>query len=170
MADEQQQTPQRRFSWSYLFSFLLIVGIIVTVIVLLFGGNKTTTLTNVSEDLMALSMELKIPVLIVVQANRNGATEDENVPELESIRDSDGISHNASKVMSIRQLKDGILKMEIKKQRFGAVGGKLTYSWNINTGEFTYVPADNDAQPVERKERKIKEIKKQANKDIRDVF
>ena len=47
MADEQQQqTPQRRFSWSYLFSFLLIVGIIVTVIVLLFGGNKTTTLSK----------------------------------------------------------------------------------------------------------------------------
>ena len=134
------------------------------------GDNKTTTLTNVSEDLMALSMELKIPVLIVVQANRNGATEDENVPELESIRDSDGISHNASKVMSIRQLKDGVLKMEIKKQRFGAVGGKLNYSWNINTGEFTYIPSETDAQPAERKARKIKEIKKQAKKDIRDVF
>ena len=46
MADEQEQRPQRRFSWSYIFSFLLIVGIIVTVIVLLFGGNKTTTLTK----------------------------------------------------------------------------------------------------------------------------
>ena len=43
---EEQQTPQRRFSWSYLFSFVLIVGIIVTVIVLLFGGNKTTTLSK----------------------------------------------------------------------------------------------------------------------------
>ena len=43
---EEQQTPQRRFSWSYLFSFVLIVGIIVTVIILLFGGNKTTTLTK----------------------------------------------------------------------------------------------------------------------------
>ncbi len=44
MADEQQQTPRRRFPWSYLFSFLLIVGIIVTVVVLLFGRNTTTTL------------------------------------------------------------------------------------------------------------------------------
>ena len=46
MADEQQQRPRPRFSWSYVFSFLLIVGIIVTVVVLLFSGNKTTTLTK----------------------------------------------------------------------------------------------------------------------------
>ena len=47
MADEQEQQPvRRRFSWSYIFSFLLIVGIIVTVIVLLFGRNTTTTLTQ----------------------------------------------------------------------------------------------------------------------------
>ncbi len=36
MADEQQPI-RRRFSWSYLFSFILIAGIIVTVIVLLFN-------------------------------------------------------------------------------------------------------------------------------------
>lgn len=134
------------------------------------GDNKTTTLTNISEDLMSLSMELKIPVLIVVQANRTGATEDESVPELESIRDSDGIAHNASKVLSIRQTKDRILKMEIKKQRFGAVGGKLSYSWSINTGEFMYVPAEDDAQPIERKEQRIREVKRSAKKDIEDVF
>ena len=47
MADENQQEPvRRRFSWSYIFSFLLIVGIIVTVIVLLFGRNNTTTFTQ----------------------------------------------------------------------------------------------------------------------------
>ena len=44
MDNEQQQRPRFRFSWSYIFSFLLIVGIIVTVVVLLFGGNKTTEL------------------------------------------------------------------------------------------------------------------------------
>ncbi len=47
MADENQQEPvRRRFSWSYIFSFLLIVGIIVTVIVLLFGRTSTTTFTQ----------------------------------------------------------------------------------------------------------------------------
>lgn len=136
------------------------------------NDNKTTTLTNISEDLMSLSMELNIPVLIVVQANRNGVAEDDNsgTPELESIRDSDGISHNASKVLSIRQTKDGILKMEVKKQRFGSVGGKLNYKWNINTGEFLFVPSEDDAEPAEVTKERVREMHRQANKDRRDVF
>ena len=136
------------------------------------GDSKTTSLTNISEDLMELSMEFKIPVLVVVQANRNGVVEKGSnaTPELESIRDSDGIAHNASKILSINQREHGILDMIVKKQRCGPVGGKLTYNWDINTGEFTYIPSETDAQPAERKARKIKEIKKQAKKDIRDVF
>ena len=128
------------------------------------NDNKTTSLTNISEDLMLLSIELKIPILVVVQANRSGAIDADTsgTPELESIRDSDGISHNASKVLSIRQ-KDGSLEMGIKKQRFGIVGSKLKYEWNINTGEFIYTP-DYDEQPA--KERTQKREKKATGKDV----
>lgn len=135
------------------------------------GDNKTTTLTNISEDLMSLSMELRVPILIVVQANRGGVSNDDSdgTPELETIRDSDGISHNASKVISIRQTKDGILKMEVKKQRFGAVGGKLNYSWNVNTGEFLFIPSYDDSEPQRKTERKVREVKRQF-KDKEDVF
>ena len=42
--NEQQPRRPRFFSLSYIFSFLLIVGIIVTVVVLMFGGNKSNTL------------------------------------------------------------------------------------------------------------------------------
>lgn len=135
------------------------------------GDNKTTTLTNISEDLMSLSMELKIPILIVVQANRGAVPQDDNdgTPELENIRDSDGIAQNASKVISIRQTKDGILKIEIKKQRFGAVGGKLNYTWDINTGSFSFVPSYDDAEPAERTERKVRDTRR-VYKDKEDVF
>jgi replicative DNA helicase len=135
------------------------------------GDNKTTSLTNISEDLMSLSMELKVPVLVVVQANRSGVVsgEEEGTPELESIRDSDGISHNASKVISIQQKNNGVLEMGIKKQRFGAVGGKLLYQWDINTGLFTNIPSYDDAQPKERTERKVREVRKQFN-DVADIF
>ena len=135
------------------------------------GDTKTTQLTHISEDLMSLSMELKVPILIVVQANRSGVAEDDSdgTPELETIRDSDGISHNASKVISIRQTKDGILKMEVKKQRFGAVGGKLNYQWDINEGNFTFVPSYDDAEPRQKTERKVREVKKQY-RDKEDVF
>ena len=106
------------------------------------GDNKTTSLTNLSEDLMSLSCELKIPIIAVVQANRNGVDENGDVPALESIRDSDGISHNASKVISIRQ-QDGKLKMEVTKARNCKVGAKLTYSWKIDTGIFEFIEEDD---------------------------
>ena len=113
------------------------------------NDNKTTSLTNISEDLMALSIELKIPILVVVQANRSGvgSANEDGTPELESIRDSDGIAHNASKVISLKQKTDGVLEIGIKKQRFGAVGGRLNYSWDINTGEFTYLQNSTEGKP-----------------------
>ena len=136
------------------------------------GDSKTTSLTNISEDLMSLSMEMKVPILIVVQANRGGVSQDDSdgTPELETIRDSDGIAHNASKVISIKQTKDGILKIEVKKQRFGSVGGKLNYQWDINTGNFTWVPAEDDATKPEKRERAIRKEKKKFSGDKEDVF
>lgn len=103
------------------------------------GDNKTTMLTNISEDLMALSCELQIPILTVVQSNREGVrlNGEQGVPELENIRDSDGIAFNATKVISIKQ-SDGLLQMAIKKHRDGEMGGELAYTWNIDTGEFKY--------------------------------
>jgi len=134
------------------------------------GDNTTTTLTNISEDLMSLSMELKIPVLVVVQANRQGVSEQKDgTPELETIRDSDGISHNASKVISIRQLVDNVLELGIKKQRFGPVGGKLKYLWDIDLGEFTYVPSEDDATSSDSKTKAIESMRKNFN-DKTDVF
>lgn len=135
------------------------------------GDNKTISLTNISEDLMSLSMEMKIPILVVVQANRGGVKEDEKdgTPELENIRDSDGIAMNASKVLAIRQLKDNILLLEVKKNRFGKVGGKLNYQWDIDKGDFTFIPSYDDAEPKERTERKVKNIRKQF-KDKEEVF
>ena len=136
------------------------------------GDNLTTSLTNISEDLMALSIELHVPVLVVVQSNRSGvvAEDEDETPDLESIRDSDGISHNASKVLSLRQTKDGVLKMGIKKSRFGSVGGKLNYHWDIDVGEFEFIPAEDDAEPVERTEKKVRDIRKNVVKDKEDMF
>lgn len=123
------------------------------------NDNLTTSLTNISEDLMSLSVELKIPILVVVQANRGGVVDkdSEGTPELESIRDSDGISHNASKVIALRQ-KDDALDMGLPKNREGKVGVHFKYLWNINVGEFTSVTVDDDAPvaPPERRERKQK--------------
>ena len=42
MAEDNQQ-PRRRIPWSYIFSFLVVIGILVTVLILLFGGNRATS-------------------------------------------------------------------------------------------------------------------------------
>ena len=123
------------------------------------GDNKTTSLTNISEDLMALSNELGIPILVVVQSNRSGAKDKdtEGTPELESIRDSDGIAQNATKVIALRQTGDG-LEFGIKKHRDGENGGKVIYNWNIDIGEFTYVPSSTDNIKKKHRETKAAEI------------
>ena len=134
------------------------------------NDNKTTSLTNISEDLMELSVEMHVPILVVVQANRGGVMEEnDGTPELESIRDSDGISHNASKVISIRQKKDNVLEIGIKKNRDGLVGGKLNYHWDIDTGDFQYIPSFDDAKSSDSSEVK-KSNQKQYKKDKTDVF
>ena len=135
------------------------------------GDNKTTTLTNISEDLMQLSCELKIPVIVVVQSNREGSRDKESsdTPELENIRDSDGIAQNATKVISLRQ-KEQTLLMEIKKHRDGAVGGRLTYLWDIDKGKFEWFPDDNDTAPRQAVEERKENIRKEYKCDNKVVF
>ena len=131
------------------------------------NDKKTDMLTHISEDLMSLSIEMNVPVLTVVQANRGGVvdTESEDLPELESIRDSDGISFNASKVLSLRQNKNGDLLMQIKKQRNGGVGTKIAYKWAPNTGEFVNIPIDSGSK-TEVKERERKPRKETQKEDV----
>lgn len=131
------------------------------------GDNKTTTLTNISEDLMSLSCELHIPILIVVQSNRGGV--DKDTPDLEDIRDSDGISHNATKVISLSQKEEGLV-LKIKKHRDGRVGDKLTYLWDIDRGEFQWIPSSDDTVSEERKEERREEIKREFSESKKVVF
>ena len=116
------------------------------------GDNITTQLTHISEDLMDLSIKLKIPVLVVSQSNRGGV-KDDSTPDLENIRDSDGLAFNASLVLSTRQ-KDPGMELSIKKNRNGITGVNLTYAWDIDRGDFNYVPTSDTDDTTTREERK----------------
>lgn len=109
------------------------------------NDNETTRLTHISEDLMALSVELSIPVLTAVQANRAGVVDPNSdaLPSIEHIRDSDGIAHNATRILAIRQ-KDNMLFMQIQKNRGGRRGDKFRWLWDIDTGNFQYVVSDDN--------------------------
>ena len=106
------------------------------------GDNRTTQLTNISEDLMDLSIELKLPIIVIAQSNREGAGQDE-APALENIRDSDGIAYNCSIAISARQ-KDSKAELNVLKNRNGVTGDKLSYLWDIDTGKFVFVENEDD--------------------------
>lgn len=128
------------------------------------GDNRTTSLTNISEDLMDLSIQTGVPIIVVCQSNREGAKEDDS-PGLENIRDSDGIAYNASIVISIKQKGPGV-ELCVRKNRNGRSGEKILYMWDIDKGWFQYVPSEEDG--VEHEE-KINEIK-QEYKPAKEVF
>lgn len=135
------------------------------------GDSRTTMLTNISEDLMSLSIELQIPIIVVVQSNRGGVNKDtDDTPDLENIRDSDGIGANATKVLAIKQkANENILQLSVKKHRDGKTGQTLLYQFDFDTGNFSYVPSNDDGlEPKQRKE-KMKQIRKEFN-DVSDVF
>ena len=115
--------------------------------------NTTENLTDIAEDLMTLSIEKKIPIVVVMQANRQGARDSEGevsteAPEIDTIRGSDGISHNASRAISIYKAKD-IIKLYFSKNRYGEKGQHLFYQYDINFGKFTYVPNPKSGLPLD---------------------
>jgi replicative DNA helicase len=103
------------------------------------GENKRIQFTNIAEDLFALSEDMKIPVLAVTQANREvvkrqGATS----PELHEIGESDGIAQYASRVISIKVV-DNVLRLSIRKNRYGLNNMDILMLWDIDRGNITPV-------------------------------
>ena len=135
------------------------------------GDTRTTMLTNISEDLMSLSIELKIPILVVVQSNRSGVNKDtDETPDLENIKDSDGIAANATKVLAIKQkVNENIIQLAVTKHRDGKTGQTLLYKFDFDTGNFTYVPGTDDGLNVNQRKEKTNRIKKEFT-DESDVF
>ena len=101
-------------------------------------------------ELLAVIVVLAILMLVAVQnifpmiAN---ARANSFISTVENIRDSDGIAQNATKVISLRQTGPG-LEMGIKKNRDGSTNVKLVYTWDIDTGIFTYIPGENDVNTI----------------------
>ena len=133
--------------------------------------NKADKGTHLSEDLLALSNELQVPICVVSQVNRSGVVEkgSADTPALEHISESDGIGQVATKVLSAHQKEYGVLVITSEKNREGIVGGKVIYDWQINTGDFTYIPSYDDAQPEEKTRKNVEKVKRAYN-DTTDVF
>lgn len=117
--------------------------------------SKTDQLTHIAEDLMQLSIDLKIPVMVIAQSNREGTMKEDL--DLENIRDSDGIAYNASLVLSVQQKEEG-LQLAVNKSRNSSNHVKLMYMWEADTGQFSYIPdtskGEDDVEKAENLRRR----------------
>lgn len=117
-----------------------------------YRDNESDRLGHIADDLMDLSTELGIPIIIVVQANRDGAdkaTKADPTPDLESIRGSDAVAHSSSKVISLGS-RDTILYLKVVKNRDGIRDIVLKYSWNPDRAEYIYIPDNEHIQDSEQ--------------------
>ena len=90
---------------------------------------------NISEDLFLVSKEIKKPILLMAQANREAVKNRKKgeSPELHDLAESDGVGQNATRVLSLSVI-DGTLKLSIKKNRYGMNNKEVLMIWDINTG------------------------------------
>lgn len=102
------------------------------------NDSVTTAMTNISADLMELSTELGIPIIIVVQSNRENGVASGGKPDLSNIRDSDGIAYSASLVLTLYRL-NGALHLDLLKNRNGPGDIVLAYDWDADFGRFAFL-------------------------------
>ena len=91
--------------------------------------------SNIAEDLFLVSKELKIPVILLAQANRESVKNKKKgvSPELHDLAESDGVGQNATRVLSLTVV-DGTLKIALKKNRYGVNNKEILMIWDINLG------------------------------------
>ena len=120
---------------------------------------------NISEDLFLMSKELKKPVLLLAQANREAVKNRKKgeSPELHDLAESDLVGQNSSRVLSLSVI-DGTLKIALKKNRFGLNNKEVLMIWDINTGYLKPLLSDNPEEKTGAAKDKPEEGKKEGGK------
>lgn len=105
---------------------------------------------NISEDLFLMSKELKKPVILLAQANREAVKNRKKgeSPELHDLAESDLVGQNSSRVLSLSVI-DGTLKIALKKNRYGLNNKEVLMIWDINTGYLKPLLSDNPEEKTE---------------------
>lgn len=99
---------------------------------------------NISEDLFLMSKEIRKPVILLAQANREAVKNKKKgeSPELHDLAESDGVGQNATRVISLSVI-DGTLKLAVKKNRYGINNKDVLMIWDINTGYLKPLLSEN---------------------------
>lgn len=105
------------------------------------GRSSPEKFANISKDLQLLQRIKKIPIISVSQQNRT-TTESGNV-DTTQIAQSDRIGQDSTLVIFVEK-KDDTMKMTVVKSRNSSNGHVFNYNVNLDRGEFTYIPTEDD--------------------------
>lgn len=96
-------------------------------------------IVRVTRQLREINRSSRVPMLIVAQSGRNAAraarANQDAMPELEDIQESDAPAQKATKVITLRQFGD-VLKMTLKKNRGGKKGQSVFLRADIDKGVY----------------------------------
>lgn len=111
---------------------------------------------NITNDLLTISSKYGLPVILLVQSNRQGA-EQRNGPALENIAEADAVGQNATRVISMKN-ENGTITLNIIKNRYGPVG--FSQKYDVDFGINKYKPIQEFSQPdgITTRKNKAREI------------
>lgn len=107
------------------------------------GRTTVDKTSNISRDIKNLQVLSQIPIISVTQQNRE-KPEEGNGATTANTAYSDRISQDATILIALEK-KDDILKLNISKSRDGGDGRYLRYIVDLNHGNFTFLPDEDDA-------------------------
>lgn len=125
--------------------------------------SRSEKFSNISRAIKDLQTQLKIPVIVASQLNRE--LEKGEDPSTTNISGSDTIGQDATIVLSLQKHESNVI-LQIMKSRDGRSGDKLTYSWDVDKGKLTFIPTENDATSGAH----IEELENKFNKNGDEVF
>jgi len=121
------------------------------------GEQRKDELGHITDDLLNLSIRYGIPIIAINQSKRGSTkTDKEKNAEIDDLAESDQIGQNATRVISIRQTGEGLELYKAKDRHFGKVGESVVYRWNIDAGDFEYIPGSKDREVAVRQRGDIK--------------
>ena len=103
---------------------------------------------NISMDLFTLTSKHHLPIILLVQSNRQGG-EQKNGPALENIAESDAVAQNATRVISMKN-EGGVLTLNLLKNRYGE--SNKIQKYDVDCAKNKYKPyQETNVQSVQRK-------------------
>ena len=104
-----------------------------------YQGNRYAEVGELSRAFKSLAMEMNIPVIVLVQLNRQSAGKDDKEPGMAEIRESGDIEQDSSVIILLWDKDTEFPKtnkgVKIEKNRQG-MGGKFTFKFNGSLMQF----------------------------------